>query len=277
MRVDAHQHFWPYDPERYGWISDEMRVLKRDFLPADLAPLLAAAGVDASVAVQARQDLDETRWLLDLAEANDFLAGVVGWVDLRADDVDAQLDELAARPLLRGVRHVVQDEPDDEFLLREDFLAGVAKLARRGLTYDVLVYPRHLPVAARFVDRFPAQPFVLDHLAKPFIAKGELEPWASDLRELARREHVCAKVSGLVTEARWREWAPADFRPYLDVVLEAFGAERLMFGSDWPVCLLASEYGPMKAIVDDYAAALSADEQAALFGGNAARFYGLRP
>lgn len=277
MRVDAHQHFWSYDPERYGWISDEMAVLKRDYLPADLAPLLAAEGLDAAVTVQARQDLDETRWLLDLAEAHPFLAGVVGWVDLRSDAVDAQLDELAARPALRGVRHVVQDEPDDEFLMRDDFLAGVAKLAARGLTYDVLVFPRHLPVAARFVDRFPEQPFVLDHVAKPFIAKGELEPWARGIRELARRAHVTCKVSGMVTEARWREWTPADLRPYLDVVFEAFGAGRLMYGSDWPVCRLASEYGPMKAVVDEYAAALSDDERAALFGGNAARFYGLRP
>lgn len=277
MRIDAHQHFWAYDPGRYGWISDEMSVLKRDFLPEDLAPRLAEEGLDASVAVQARQDLDETRWLLDLAEANSFVAGVVGWVDLCSDEVDAELDELASRPALRGVRHVVQDEPDDDFMLRPDFCAGVAKLAERDLTYDILIYARHLPVAARFVDRFPEQPFVLDHIAKPFIAKGEREPWARDVRELARREHVCCKVSGMVTEARWSGWRPADFRPYLDVVFEAFGVERLMYGSDWPVCRLASEYGPMKAILDDYAAALSEDERAALYGGNAARFYGLRP
>lgn len=275
MRIDAHQHFWSYDPELYGWISDEMAVLKRDFLPTHLQPLLGAAEVDAAVTVQARQDLDETRWLLSLAEENPFLAGVVGWVDLRAADVDVRLDELAAHRKLRGVRHVVQDEPDDRFLMREDFLEGVSKLAERGLTYDILIYPKHLGVAAEFVDRFPHQPFVLDHIAKPFIGKGELEPWKSEITELARRDNVCCKVSGMVTEARWNEWSEADFKPYLDVVLEAFGPERLMYGSDWPVCLLSADYGPMKSIADGLAAELSPDEQAAFYGANAIEFYGL--
>lgn len=275
MRVDAHQHFWIYDPERYAWIGEGMDVLRGDFLPEDLAHELQACGIDGSVAVQARQDLEETRWLLGLAEEHDFLKAVVGWVDLCSEEVGEQLDELASHPKLRGVRHVVQDEPDDDFLLREDFRRGVARLAERSLTYDVLIYPRHLRVATAFVDQFPGQPFVLDHLAKPFIAKTEREPWAGEIRELARRENVSVKVSGMVTEARWGAWHPSDFAPYLEVALEAFGPGRLMFGSDWPVCLLSSAYEPMKAIVDEWAARLSEDERDGLFGGNAARFYGL--
>ena len=211
MRVDAHQHFWKYDAAAYGWMTPEMDALKRDYLPGDLAPLLDAVGLDASVAVQARQDIDETRWLLELADANDFIAGVVGWIDLRSDRADAQLDELAAHPKLCGIRHVVQDEPEDEFLLREDFCAGIGRLVERGIPYDILIFTKHLPVATRFVDRFPDHPFVLDHIAKPPIARDEREPWTAGIRELARRENVLCKVSGMVTEARWNGWSPSDF------------------------------------------------------------------
>jgi len=275
MRVDAHQHFWTYDAERYPWIGAGMERLRADFLPRDLERLLAASGLEASVAVQARQDLDETRWLLELAREHAFVAGVVGWVDLCSPAVEDELARLAGEPKLRGVRHVVQDEPDDAFLLRPDFQAGIARLARFGLVYDLLIHPRHLVVAAQLVDRFPDQPFVLDHLAKPFIARGELEPWGRHLRALARRPNVHAKLSGLVTEARWTGWSAADFAPYLDLALEAFGPRRLMFGSDWPVCTLAAEYAEVRAIVDDWAAELAPSEHAALFGDNAARFYGL--
>ena len=275
MRIDAHQHFWDYDAEQYAWIGEGMEVLARDHLPADLKPHLDEHGLDGSVLVQVRQSLEETRWMLDLADEHASIKGVVGWVDLCSAELEGQLDELSAHDKLVGVRHVVQDEPDERFLLRDDFQAGVAKLAARGLVYDVLIYPNQLPAALEFTARFPEQPMVLDHIAKPYIARGELEPWAGQIRELGRRENLTCKVSGMVTEADWKAWTPADFRPYLDVVLEAFGPTRLMYGSDWPVCHLAAEYGPMKAIVDEHLGGLSADEQAALWGGTAKQVYGL--
>jgi L-fuconolactonase len=275
MRIDAHQHFWDHDPDKYTWMTEDMQVLARDHGPDDLKPFLDEHGLDGSVVVQARQDLDETRWMLGLTDEHDFLKGVVGWVDLCAPEVDEQLDELAAHPRLVGVRHIVQDEPDERFLLRDDFCAGTSKLAAHGLVYDVLIYPNQLPAALEFTARFPDQPMVLDHIAKPYIGRGELEPWASQIRELGRRENLTCKVSGMVTEANWADWRPSDFHPYLDVVLEAFGPGRMMYGSDWPVCHLASEYGPMKAIVDDHFAELTPDERASLWGGTAARVYGL--
>jgi L-fuconolactonase len=252
-----------------------MEALRRDFLPADLAPLLAEHQIQGTVAVQARQDLDETRWLLSLADQMPFVMGVVGWVDLSSEELDAQLDEFCAHRAFKGVRHVVQDELDPRFLLRQPFLEGVAKLARRGLVYDILIYPPQLPVATQFVDALPDQRFVLDHLAKPCVREKELQPWSSFVRELARRDNVVCKVSGLVTEAEWGHWSVTDFVPYLDVALEAFGHRRLMFGSDWPVCTLAGDYGQVKDVLDVYAAWLSEHERDALYGGNAARFYDL--
>lgn len=275
MRLDAHQHFWKFDGDRYGWIDESMTVLRRDFGPEDLVPHLEDLALDGSVVVQARCDLDETRWLLALAREHDHVMGVVGWVDLCDADCARDLAELSREESFKGVRHVVQDEPDDEFLLRDDFRAGVARLEEFGLTYDLLIHPRHLGPAVRFVDHFPDQPFVLDHLAKPFIARGELEPWARDLRELARRPNVCCKVSGLVTEAEWNRWAPDDFTPYLDVCLEAFGEDRLMFGSDWPVCLLSADYTSTAGIVTAWAHALDEGQRRKLFGENAARFYSI--
>ena len=278
MRIDSHQHFWRYSPAEYGWMDDRMTRIRRDFLPEDLAPLLAACGLDGAVAVQARSSLEETRFLLELARAHDCVKGVVGWADLCALDLDAVLDELCQEPLLRGLRHVVQDEPDDDFLRRADFQAGVRKLAARGLVYDILIYPRQLDAAVAFAAALPDQPFVLDHLAKPPVASGALEPWERDVRELAQHPHVHCKVSGLVTEARWHAWEPDDFRSYLDVVFDAFGEERLMFGSDWPVCLAAAgSYRAVAQLVLDHAAPLSPRARAGLFGENAARFYGLDP
>lgn len=274
-RLDSHQHFWRYDPRHFGWVTAEMAAIRRDFLPGDLRPLLDAAGVDATVAVQARQSLEETRWLLDLAREHAWIEGVVGWVDLRSPGLPAQLEEFAREAKFVGGRHVVHDEPDDTFMLRPDFMRGIAALAEYGLAYDLLLFPRHLSVAARLVDAFPEQVFVLDHLAKPRIATGELESWARDLRELARRPRVSCKLSGMVTEANWSGWRAEDFVPYLDVALEAFGAERVMIGSDWPVCTVAGTYGEVTAIVTDYLARLSADEQEAVCGGNCARIYGL--
>jgi L-fuconolactonase len=275
MRIDAHQHFWKYSRAAYDWISDEMTVLQRDFVPDDLEPLLAAQGFDGSIAVQACQTIEETQWLLSLAGENDFIKGVVGWVDLCSPDLPAQLDGLAERPKLVGVRHVVQAEPDDGFMLRKDFQRGIERLADHGLAYDLLLYPRHLPVAVKLVEEFPQQRFVLDHIAKPRIADGVLEPWARDIRELAKHENVLCKLSGMVTEARWRQWKPEEYRPYLDVVFEAFGTERLMIGSDWPVCTLSATYSETIGIVDDYIQQFSTAAPERIFGENCARFYGL--
>jgi len=276
VRIDSHQHFWRYSPAEYGWIDDRMARIRRDFLPDDLAPLLAASGLDGAVAVQARSSLEETRFLLELAREHDCVKGVVGWADLCGDDLDAVLDELCQEPLLRGLRHVVQDEPDDDFLRRADFQAGVRKLAARGLVYDILIYPRQLDAAVAFAAALPDQPFVLDHLAKPDIAGARADNWRGGFRELAAMDHVLCKVSGMVTEAKWNAWQPDDFRAYMDEALDAFGIDRLMFGSDWPVALLAADgYQDVYQLVADWAAQLSEDEQAKLFGGNAARFYGL--
>jgi L-fuconolactonase len=275
MRIDAHQHFWHYDAVEYGWIDEGMATLRRDFLPHDLKPLLSQAGFDGCVAVQARQTLEETRWLLSLAGQNDFIRGVVGWADLRSPQLADQLREFTRNPKLVGVRHIVQAEPDDEFMLRTDFRRGIEQLADFGLAYDILVYPRQLRAAVKLVSQFPEQRFVLDHIAKPLIAQGALEPWNTDIRALAQFPNVGCKVSGMVTEANWTGWRPQDFRPYLDVVFEAFGPERIMIGSDWPVCTVAAPYANTLGIVTDYIAPLPADQQAAILGGNSSTFYRL--
>jgi L-fuconolactonase len=252
-----------------------MEALKRDHLPDDLAPLLGAAGLEGSVAVQARQTVEETRWLLQLACRDATIKGVVGWVDLCSPDVGQDLERLAVDRKLKGVRHVVQDEPDEEFMLRPSFLRGLSLLATFGLTYDLLVLPRHLSAACRVAERFPKQRFVLDHIAKPPIRAGWLEPWTTDVRRLAAFSNVACKVSGLVTEADWQGWRAYDFVPYLDVVFEAFGPGRIMFGSDWPVCTLVADYQQVAGIVAGYVASLSPAEQAAVWGETAASFYGL--
>jgi len=274
-RIDAHQHFWRYDALEYEWIDDSMKGLRRDFLPGDLEPELRAAGFDACVTVQARQTLEETRWLLDLADRHPFIAGVVGWVDLRAGDLRAQLEPFAGRTKLVGLRHIVQAEPDDRFLLRPDFLRGVTALREVGLAYDILVYPRHLPAAVEFAQRLEGHRLVLDHLGKPDIRHGEMQEWRRHLRALAASGHVMAKLSGLVTEADWRAWTPEGLRPYLDVAFECFGPERLMIGSDWPVCLVAADYGRTLRLVTDYMRGRPAHDQDAVLGGNAARLWRL--
>jgi len=276
MRIDAHQHFWNYSAAEYPWIGSGMERLARDHLPADLVAVAAPAGIGGTVAVQARQSLAESRWLLDLAAADPLIRGVVGWVDLRSADVASQLGRYSAHEKFVGVRHVVQDEPDPRFVLGDAFIHGLGHLHQFGLTYDLLLYPPQLPAAVELVARLPDQPFVLDHLAKPRIKTGEIDHWRRDLEALARHDNVCCKVSGLVTEAAWRQWKQADFVPYLDVTLAAFGPERLMFGSDWPVCLLSGDYAEVVGIAHDFFAGLSAAEQEQVWGGTASRFYGLK-
>jgi L-fuconolactonase len=273
MRIDSHQHFWHYSPIEHAWMSDEMGLLKRDFLPEDLAPLLKSIGLDGCIAVQARQTLEETRWLLELAEKHAFIKGVVGWVDLCSSDVQRQLEIFAAHPKFVGVRHIVQDEPDDEFVLRPEFMNGISQLNQFDLTYDLLLYPKHLRAAAQLAQKFPEQPFVLDHMGKPRIAEGILSPWREDLRELAGSQNVFCKLSGMVTEAKWNRWKPAEFTRYFDSVVEAFSPERLMVGSDWPVCLLSGDYRSTMQIVIDYIGQFSPGEQSGMLGGNCARFY----
>jgi len=274
--IDAHQHFWRYNDTDYVWMGPEHEALRRDFLPADLKPLLREAGVDATIAVQARQSLEETRWLLELAEIHPWIAGVVGWVDLRSEQLESQLDELADHSRLKGVRHVVHDEPDVNFVRRPDFRRGIGTLAAYGLTYDLLLFPVHLAPATDLVTELPGQQFVIDHIAKPEIRAGKLAPWEADIREIAKRENVCCKLSGMVTEAKLKSWTYDDFVPYLDIVLDAFSPQRCMIGSDWPVCTLSGDYVGVMGIVQRYVSALSPDERAAVLGDTCRRFYGLR-
>jgi L-fuconolactonase len=277
-RVDAHHHLWRYSSEEYGWIGEQMGVLRRDFLPSDLKPLLDRAGISGAIAVQARQSLEETRWLLRLAEEPgnaSWMKGVVGWASIAAADFPETLAELRQSTRLRGLRHVIQDEPDDQFILGEAFNRGIRALRDTGVVYDILIHARHLPQTVRFVDMHPSQPFVLDHCAKPAIAAGDVEPWANRMRELARRPNVCCKLSGLVTEADWRRWTPASLEPYWRVVLEAFGPGRLLFGSDWPVGLLATSYQQWVDTVAEWVAPLSTSEREAIWGATASRVYSL--
>ncbi|MDX1963344.1 MAG: amidohydrolase family protein [Pirellulales bacterium] len=280
MRIDAHQHFWRYDPAEYPWIGADW-PLRRDFLPKDLQPELAACKLDGCVAVQARQTLAESRWLLELAEQHDFIQGVVGWVDLRSTGLESQLREFVPHPKFVGVRHVVQDEPDDNFMLGTEFQRGIAALEDFGLTYDLLVFPRQLPAANQLARNFPRQPLVLDHIAKPPIAR-RLQPsqpefieWSTQIRRLAECENVFCKLSGMVTEADWHNWEAADFEPYLRLVVQAFGPERLMYGSDWPVALLAGSYARVYVLTHDYVAGLGEQAEKKVFGENTMRFYGL--
>jgi L-fuconolactonase len=276
MKIDSHQHFWRYDSARDAWITDSMAVLKRDFLPEHLATELTANGIDASIAVQAAQSENETTFLLGLAENDKRIAGVVGWLDLLSPRVAERLEYFSHFKKLRGFRHVAQAEPDDRFLVQEHFVKGLAQLHAFGLTYDILIYPKQLPAAIDLVTRLPEQRFAVDHLAKPEIKSGKTSPWAAQMREIAQNKNVFCKISGLVTEADWKHWEAADFKPYLDVAFSAFGADRLMFGSDWPVCLLAATYGQVKQLIDKYVKGFSQSDQDKIFGGNAARFYGLK-
>jgi L-fuconolactonase len=276
VHIDAHQHFWFYSASEYAWIDESMSGLRRNFLPADLKPELDNNDFHGSVAVQVRQTLEETRWLLELAERSPSILGVVGWADLRSADIRSQLKALARNPKLVGIRHIVQSEPDDRFLLQRDFLRGISALEEFDLAYDILIYTKHLPVAAEFVEQFPRQRFVLDHLAKPPIKTGEIDSWSRSIRRLADFPNVFCKLSGLVTEADWQHWQPAHIAPFLDVAFESFGPDRLMIGSDWPVCLVAAPYARAINVVKTYLMAHKPEWQDAVLGGNAQQFWRLQ-
>lgn len=275
MTIDGHHHFWCYDPVEYSWIDEPMKSIRRDFLPEHLRAEIATAGVEGVVSVQARQSLRETEWLLDLASTHEFIKGVVGWVELISPTVGGVLERLAPNRKLKSVRHVVQAESDENFLLRPDFNRGIRELNKRSLAYDILIFERHLPQTIRFVDGHPNQVFVLDHLAKPRIKDGIIEPWNKNLRELAKRPNVYCKVSGMVTEADHAGWNEGQLQPYFDAALGAFGPQRLMFGSDWPVSLVACGYARWHELVSRWVAQLSPDERARVLGGTAVEAYRL--
>jgi L-fuconolactonase len=277
MRIDSHQHFWNYSAKEYPWIGEKAKRIARDFLPEDLERELKKVNLDGSIAVQARQSIEESRWLLNLADHYPSIKGVVGWIDLRSATVENDLQDLSRHPRFVGVRHVVQDEPDSRFILQSDFLRGIGKLKQFGTVYDVLIYPKQLPAAIDLVHRFPEQIFVVDHIAKPLIKDGTISPWDEQMCELAKNANVFCKVSGMVTEAKWETWKAADFDPFLDVVFGAFGVDRLMFGSDWPVCLLSGTYQQVYDIVHDYVNKHAAKAERGIFGENAVRAYRLKP
>ena len=276
MHIDAHQHYWVYNATEYAWIDQSMAALRRNFLPEDLAPELERAGFHGSVTVQTRQTLEETRWLLELADRSPNILGVVGWVDLCSRECRSQLEAFSKHSKLVGIRHIVQSEPDERFLLRPDFLRGIALLEEFNLAYDILIYTRHLRVAVEFVERFPRQRFVLDHLAKPPIKNHEIDSWGEEIRQIAAFPNVYCKLSGLVTEADWQHWTPEAIHPYLDVAFETFGSSRLMIGSDWPVCLVAGQYGRVMDVVKNYLESRTSDVRAAVLGGNTQRFWRLK-
>jgi L-fuconolactonase len=275
LKLDSHQHFWHYNPAAYGWINDRMTCLQRDFLPLDLRNEAKAVGIDGAISVQAIQTLPETEWLLELAAQDDFIKGVVGWAPLIDSNVDQVLAALASNPKLVGIRHVLQDEPDPFYMLREDFNRGIRHLRPLGLPYDVLIFERHLPQTIEFVDRHEGQVFIVDHLAKPRVKDGLLSPWQDNIRELAKRPNLYCKLSGLVTEADHREWTRDQLQPYMETVLDAFGPARVMFGSDWPVCLLAVPYAEWVDIVTNAVGTLSAAEQERIWSGTAIEAYRL--
>lgn len=275
MRVDSHQHFWSYNDTDYVWMNEAMDALRRDHLPRDLCSEIRRIGFDGTIAVQARQMESETAWLLELANAHEFILGVVGWVDFASLQLSETLKRFAKFPKFRGVRELIHDMEDLDYATSDVHKAAIARLAPLGLTYDLLLKPPHLRAATKLVNEFREQPFVVDHLAKPNVAAGQMQPWRQDLERLAEHENVYCKLSGMVTEARWGNWRAQEFRPHLDVALEAFGSDRLMIGSDWPVCTLSGSYAETMQVVIDFADELTADERDGVLGENAAHFYGV--
>jgi L-fuconolactonase len=274
-RIDSHQHFWNYDPVAHNWINDDMEIIRQDFLPGDLKPILQEYGFNGCVAVQADQTETENHFLLEQAMNNDFIKGVVGWVDFKAANVKDRLAYYKKFDKLKGFRHILQGEADRAYMLNADFKNGIAKLKQFGYTYDILIYTDQLGFANEFAAAFPDQPFVIDHLAKPDVKNGNIDQWAKDMKTIAQNQNVSCKVSGMVTEADWKEWKYEDFEPYMDVVFEAFGTDRVMYGSDWPVCRVAATYGEMLSIPETYVAKLSETERSKFWGDNAAKFYKL--
>nr|WP_319569822.1 amidohydrolase family protein [uncultured Draconibacterium sp.] len=275
MIIDTHHHLWNYNPVEFDWIDDEMAAIRKSFLPADLQATLANTGVEGVVTVQARQSLEETNWLLKLASENDFIKGVVGWVPLADESIQQILEEYKSSPWLKGVRHVVQGEPDPEFILGKDFNKGISLLKNYNLVYDILIFEHQLANTIRFVDQHPEQQFVVDHIAKPKIKKNELEPWAKNVKELAKRENVSCKISGMVTEADYKLWTEEQLNPYFETILEAFGSSRLLFGSDWPVCLVATNYSNWLELVKKTISNFSKEEQDFILYKNAQRIYNI--
>ena len=270
MKIDSHHHFWKYDPETYSWMNEKMELLQRDYLPQNLKDEIDKVGVEGVVSVQADQSIKETEQLLGYADSHDFILGVVGWLPLSDQGVENLIERYSSNHLLKGIRHVVQDEPDDRFILDEAFNRGVEKLRKYNLVYDILIYERQLGSTIEFVDRHKGQVFVLDHVAKPRIQDKVMEPWKTQMKELAKRENVFCKLSGMATEANWQNWQPEDLHPYMEVALDAFGAKRLMFGSDWPVARLAVEYHSWIDLCRMFVSSLTLDEQG-LIGGEVAR------
>lgn len=275
MIIDSHQHFWNYEPVKHSWIDDDMSVIRRDFTPSDLKKVYTENGVDGCVAVQADQTLAETDFLIDLVTKTDFIKGVVGWVDLRAENIDEVLKYYSQFKKVKGFRHVVQGEPDHNFLLRPNFLRGISALEKYNYVYDILIFPHQLGATLEFVKQFPNQKFVIDHIAKPYINDGFYEGWAVLMQEIAKHENVFCKLSGMITEADYKTWTSKQIEPYMLLALNAFGTDRIMYGSDWPVCLVAGNYQKVKSIVTDFIADLSETEQKSVMGENAIQFYNL--
>jgi L-fuconolactonase len=275
LKIDSHQHFWKFDPVRDSWINDDMKGIQRDFLPLDLKPVLEQSGFDGCVTVQSDQSETENEFQLKNAQDYEFIKGVVGWVDLQALNIDERLSYYKQFKKLKGFRHVLQGEKQRDFMLRPAFKNGISLLKRYGYTYDILIFPDQLKFSAELVSLFPDQAFVIDHIAKPYIKDKKIDDWKRDIQAIAKYENVWCKVSGMVTEADWKNWKKDDFTPYLDAVVEAFGIQKLMFGSDWPVCLVAASYSQMLDILTSYFSKFSENERALLFGGNATKFYNL--
>ena len=276
MIIDSHQHFWNYEAEKHSWIDDEMSVIRRDFLSDDLQKVFDENGVDACVAVQADQTTEETDFLISIAENNNFIKGVVGWVDLRSESIEEDLLKYKKYDVVKGFRHVVQGEQDHNFMLRSEFIRGIELLGKYDLCYDILIFPHQLGATLELVKKFPNQKFVIDHIAKPYIKDGFFEGWAVMMREIAKHQNVYCKISGMITEADYKTWTPEQVHPYMKLVLESFGAGRVMYGSDWPVCLVAGNYSMVMALVTDFITDLSQEQQNAIMGGNAAKFYNLK-
>jgi L-fuconolactonase len=277
MKIDSHQHYWHFNVQDYGWMGENMLAIKRNFLPEDLVSELRSIDFDGSIAVQARQSIEETNWLLELADLNPQIKGVVGWVDLQSEQAEVQISSFAKHPKAIGVRHVIHDEADIDFILRPAFIGGIKLLEKYNLAYDILIFPKHLNNTIQLVKQCSEkQIFVVDHIAKPFIKDGILSPWKEEITELASFPNVYCKISGMVTEADWNNWQPEDIKPYLDVVFRAFGNERIMIGSDWPVCLVAGKYNEVMNVVLNYISEFDENDKNKILGDNAAKAYDIR-